>query len=98
MQDHPHRDQAGSEPTAGTPANPPIDLDPTASESPLTEGGEAAAGGQGLTIGHIGRYALKQQLGEGGLGTVYAAYDPILSRTIAVKTLHLSVAEQCRAD
>jgi len=97
VQDHPHRDQAGSEPTAGTPANPPIDLDPTASESPLTEGGEAAAGGQGLTIGHIGRYALKQQLGEGGLGTVYAAYDPILSRTIAVKTLHLSVAEGDRA-
>ncbi|KAB2876730.1 MAG: serine/threonine protein kinase [Burkholderiaceae bacterium] len=50
-----------------------------------------------MTIGHIGRYALKQQLGEGGLGTVYAAYDPILSRTIAVKTLHLSVAEGDRA-
>ncbi|MCW5659914.1 MAG: serine/threonine protein kinase [Burkholderiaceae bacterium] len=55
------------------------------------------AAGQSLTIGHIGRYALKQQLGEGGLGTVYAAYDPILSRTIAVKTLHLSVAEGDRA-
>ena len=81
---------------AGTPQPGPIDLDPTASESPPTEGGEAA-GGQGVTIGHIGRYALKQQLGEGGLGTVYAAYDPILSRTIAVKTLHLSVAEGDRA-
>lgn len=51
----------------------------------------------GLTIGHIGRYALKQRLGEGGLGTVHAAYDPILSRTIAVKTLHLNVAEGDRA-
>jgi eukaryotic-like serine/threonine-protein kinase len=47
------------------------------------------------TIGHIGRYALKYQLGAGGLGTVYAALDPLLSRPIAVKTLHVdAVAEQ----
>ena len=41
------------------------------------------------TIGHVGRYALKYQLGAGGLGTVYAALDPLLSRPIAVKTLHV---------
>ncbi len=97
MQDHSHHDKAASPPAGGTPADPPVDLDPTASESPPTESGEAGAGGHGLTIGHIGRYALKQQLGEGGLGTVYAAYDPILSRTVAVKTLHLSVADGDRA-
>lgn len=57
----------------------------------------AAAAAAGPALGHIGRYALKQHLGEGGLGTVYAAYDPILSRTIAVKTLHLSVADGDRA-
>ena len=44
------------------------------------------------TIGHVGRYALKYQLGAGGLGTVHAALDPLLSRAIAVKTLHLDVA------
>jgi serine/threonine-protein kinase len=49
------------------------------------------------TIGHIGRYALKHRLGEGGLGTVYAAHDPLLSRSIAVKTLHLHVADDQRA-
>ena len=50
------------------------------------------------TIGHIGRYALKYQLGAGGLGTVYAALDPLLSRPIAVKTLHVdAVAEQREA-
>ena len=43
------------------------------------------------TIGHIGRYALKHRLGEGGLGTVYAAHDPLLSRLIAVKTLHVEI-------
>jgi len=49
------------------------------------------------TIGHIGRYALKYQLGEGGLGTVYAAQDPLLSRLIAVKTLHVEIDESERA-
>jgi hypothetical protein len=48
------------------------------------------------TIGHIGRYALKYQLGQGGLGTVYAAHDPLLSRAIAIKTLHLALPEQQR--
>ena len=49
------------------------------------------------TIGHIGRYALKHRLGEGGLGTVYAAHDPLLSRLIAVKTLHVEIDESERA-
>jgi serine/threonine-protein kinase len=49
------------------------------------------------TIGHIGRYALKHRLGEGGLGTVYAAHDPLLSRLIAVKTLNVEIEESERA-
>ncbi len=48
------------------------------------------------TIGHIGRYALKYQLGIGGLGTVFAAHDPLLSRLIAVKTLNVEVADNER--
>ncbi len=36
----------------------------------------------------IGRYALKQPLGQGGLGTVFEAWDPLLSRMVALKTLH----------
>jgi len=42
------------------------------------------------TIGHVGRYALKHQLGVGGLGAVYAALDPLLSRPIAVKMLRVA--------
>ena len=48
------------------------------------------------TIGHIGRYALKYQLGTGGLGTVFAAHDPLLSRLIAVKTLNVEIKEEER--
>ncbi len=48
------------------------------------------------TIGHIGRYALKYQLGSGGLGTVFAAHDPLLSRLIAVKTLNVEIKEEER--
>ncbi|HEY5324442.1 MAG TPA: serine/threonine-protein kinase, partial [Caldimonas sp.] len=48
------------------------------------------------TIGHIGRYALKYQLGAGGLGTVFAAHDPLLSRLIAVKTLNVEIKEDER--
>ena len=48
------------------------------------------------SIGFIGRYALKYQIGKGGLGTVYAAYDPLLSRVIAIKTLHLEIEPEQR--
>ncbi len=42
------------------------------------------------TLVHVGRYMLKHQLGSGGLGAVYAALDPLLSRGIAVKMLRVA--------
>ena len=52
------------------------------------------------TLSSIGRYALKQQLGQGGLGTVFEAWDPLLSRMVAVKTLQfeLSMPERVSLD
>ncbi len=44
------------------------------------------------TLSHIGRYALKGLLGHGGLGQVHEAWDPLLSRTVAVKTLQFDLA------
>ncbi len=42
------------------------------------------------TLARAGRYELKHQLGSGGLGTVYAALDPLLSRQVAVKMLKVA--------
>jgi serine/threonine-protein kinase len=50
------------------------------------------------TLSSIGRYALKQQLGQGGLGTVFEAWDPLLSRMVAVKTLQFDIDTPSRVS
>ncbi len=37
----------------------------------------------------VGRYEVRRELGRGTMGVVYEAWDPQLSRRIALKTLHL---------
>ncbi|MCA9691116.1 MAG: serine/threonine protein kinase [Myxococcales bacterium] len=47
-----------------------------------------------LTINQLARYELIETLGEGGFGTVYAAFDPLLNRKVAIKLLHRRGIEQ----
>jgi serine/threonine protein kinase len=50
------------------------------------------------TTSHIGRYALKGLIGQGGLGQVHEAWDPLLSRTVAVKTLQFAKGTPARVS
>jgi hypothetical protein len=77
---------------AGGPPSLPADT------LPAGDGGEHDEALHAPTLAHIGRYALKQQLGQGGLGTVHEAWDPLLSRTVAVKTLQFDIDTPSRVS
>ena len=36
--------------------------------------------------GQVGKYTIEEAVGEGGFGTVYRGRDPVLERTVAIKT------------
>lgn len=51
------------------------------------------------SMGHpqrIGRFEIKGELGQGAFGTVYKAFDPVLSRHVAIKTPRFSTSERER--
>lgn len=41
---------------------------------------------------HIGRYQVEKKLGEGGMGSVHLAYDPMLDRHVAIKVMSPALA------
>ena len=100
VQSEPHEPELAD---GSVPAHEFVNLDSLPSDAAGTVPGELGADSlpapgdtqieQQPTLAHIGRYALKGLLGHGGLGQVHEAWDPLLSRTVAVKTLQLKVAD-----
>ena len=45
---------------------------------------------------HSKQYRIVDQLGEGGMGTVYRAYDPMLERNVAIKVLKPGLPDALR--
>ncbi len=82
---------AAAAPSAPTPDqfgekdSPPEGTLPRESEMGALERGSA-----------LGRYIVLSKLGGGGMGVVYAAYDPELDRKVAVKLLRVSAADKAK--
>lgn len=46
------------------------------------------------TISKLGRYEILTQVGQGAMGTVYRARDPVIDRIVAIKTLNPDVPQE----
>ncbi len=87
-----------------TPATPASAPDPASvqASSPTTAAAEQPAALDPVaalpTLAQISRYALKRTLPQEGLGSLYEAWDPLLERSVAIKTLQFESNAKARAS
>jgi serine/threonine-protein kinase len=75
----------------GLDTHAPTIIDITAAEVDEATGACVAGSALAAPTAAIGRYLPMRLLGEGGLGAVYEAWDPVLSRKVALKTLQFGL-------
>ena len=49
-------------------------------------------------ISQLGRYEIVSELGQGAMGVVYKAKDPLIDREVAIKTINLGLAQEERDE
>jgi serine/threonine protein kinase/tetratricopeptide (TPR) repeat protein len=78
---------------AATPAQVAADLFKSDCKDSVEEGGPSVSPPTAL-----GRYEVSEEIGRGGMGVVYAAYDPELDRKVAIKLMRPETSESISAS
>ncbi len=94
---------AAFEPVQGEPeslrtTHAPPDQGPRAPVAPVPLAAALGANPSDMRLSHhVGRFALLRRVGRGSMGLVFAAYDDILDRKVAIKLVPPHIAQSPRA-